>query len=146
MRATLIVIAVVGAALVGATHASARAMCTPKISTSSRTFCGPARGTLKVGGKKYSFKGGYCQVQGPTWSLNIGTIALTGRPKHDYLGITMFSRKAGTHGAAVSWQTPGKNGSLLHAKVTIKPGLKKGTFTGRNAAGGGKATGSFTCK
>lgn len=148
MKKLLLVFAVgAAAALVGVAHASARMACTPGGTPATRTFCGPAKATLKDHGKAYFFKQGKCAVFGSTWSLNLGTIAITGKVKHKYLGITVFSKKPGTHSAAVSWQWPnGTNTSLERAKVTLKRGLKRGTFTGWNAKGGGKATGSFSCK
>ena len=147
MKAGLLLLAVVGAALIAATHASARQACTPGGSTRSRTFCGPAKAILKDRGTKHIFnEGGSCTTDSSNWSLNIGTITLAGKPKHKYIGITVYSKKAGTHTAAVSWQLPnGTNESLRHAKATLAPGLKKGTFKGVNSSGG-TSTGSFTCK
>jgi hypothetical protein len=144
MRAILLALTAVP--LVAAPHASARQACRPVRTGRTQTFCGPARATLKEGGKKYFFRqGGNCSTDGSTWSLNIGTITLYGKPKKVYLGITVFSKKAGKHGAAVSWQLHGHSHSLLNAYVTLAQGLKKGTFTGRDP-GAGKATGSFSCK
>ena len=145
MRAVLLALAV-GAALVAATHASARQVCTPGGTPSTRTYCGPAEATLKDRGTTYHFRsGGNCTHDASTWSLNVGTIAITGTPKKKYLGITVFSRKAGTHDAAVSWQLPGrKTQSLSHAKVTLARGRLRGTFRGTH--GGVTSTGSFTCK
>ncbi len=148
MKAALLLLAVAGAALVTATQASARQACKPGDNTAGRTFCGPAKATLRVHGKKYRYnQGGNCSIDGSTWTLNIGTISLHGKPKRAYFGITVFSKKAGTHGAAVTWQRPnGTTASLLNAKVTLARGLKKGTFTGSINTGGGKGTGSFSCK
>ena len=146
MRLTLVLLAVAGASLVAAGYASAHAACTPGSIPGGRRFCGPAKATLNYGGKKYVFnQGGTCTVSGSTWSLNIGTITLTGsKPKYAYFGITVFSRRPGTHSAAVSWQLHGKNLSLSNAKVTVSRGLKKGTFVG--SVGGRKGSGSFRCR
>ena len=147
MRAMLVVLAVAGAALISVNHASARQACTSTITPNSRTFCGPAHATLKIGGKKHVFnQGGNCSTDSSTWSINIGTITLKGKPNHAYFGITVFSKKAGTHGAAVTWQLHGRSHSLQNAKVTLARGLKKGTFTGKETDGGGKASGSFRCR
>ena len=146
MRATLVLLAVAGVALVAATHASARVACTPGTKPGARTYCGPAKATLKVGGKKYLFRGGNCKISNGNWLLNIGTITLVGKPKYRYLGITVFSRKPGKHSAAVSYQLQGKTKSLRNAYVTLARGLKKGTYTGKVTPGGGKASGSFTCR
>ena len=146
MKATLLVLAVCAAALVGATHASARqSTCAPGGIT-SRTFCGPARAKLTFGGHTYKFnRGGNCTTDSSTWSLNLGTFTLKGKPIDQYLGVTVFSKKPGTHDAAVSWQVRGGNYTLANAKATLKRGLKKGTFVG-SMGHGRKASGSFTCK
>ena len=145
MKATLLVLVVAVAALAAATHASARPACTAGATGKSRTFCGPAHATLKDGGKTYTFKGGSCATTGSMWTLNIGTITLSGTPKHKYFGITVFGKKAGKYTAdVVAWQFPGKHGSLIKTTVTLKT-LKSGTFSGTNVLGGGKATGSFAC-
>jgi hypothetical protein len=148
MRATLVVLAIAGAVLVGATHASARVACRPGITAGGgRKYCGPAKATLKDGGKKYVFnQGGNCKFLGSNFALNIGTITVVGTPKHAYFGITVFSKKAGKHSAAVSWQLHGKTKSLSNGVVTLARGLKRGTFTGSNGRRGRKASGSFSCK
>jgi hypothetical protein len=147
MKAALLLLAVAGAALVAATHAAARQACTPHGDNTSRTFCGPAKANLHDNGKKYVFnEGGKCSTDSSTWSVSIGTITLAGKPKHKYIGVTVYSKKSGTHNAAVSWQLPnGTNESLKHAKATLAPGLKKGTFKGTNPSGG-TDRGSFSCK
>jgi len=147
MKAALLLLAVAGAALIAASHASARqATCKPSTVPRERNYCGPAQATLKVGGKTYHFKGGMCAVDGQTWTLNIGAISYNGKPtKRAYFGITMFSNKAGRHGAAITWilrKHPSQ--SLLDGKVKLARGLQKGTFTGKTDRGG-KATGSFRC-
>jgi hypothetical protein len=149
VKALLLVVAIACAALVAATHASARmAACTPGGHGSTRTFCGPANATLKSRGRTYRFnQGGRCSLSGSNWSINIGTITLNGPPRHRYFGITSFGAKPGKRGAAVSWQLPnGTNQSLMLATVTLSRGLKKGTFSGKNQRGGGKSYGSFSCK
>jgi len=146
MRATLVVIAVAGGVLLSAAHASAHVACTVGRTPYSRTYCGPAKATLKLGRKKYVFKGGNCSISDSTWMLSIGTITISGKPKKAYLGIAVFSKKAGTHLAAVSWQLHGTSQSLSNAKVTLAKGLKKGTFTGSRGGRRGKVTGSFSCK
>jgi hypothetical protein len=146
MRAFLVGIAVAAAALISVGHASAHSSCTRSRTPFNRTFCGPAKATLKLGNKKYYFRqGGQCSISDGLWTLGIGTVTLSGKPRKASLTITVFSKKAGTHGAAVQWQLHGQTNSLYNAKVTLAKGLKKGTFTG-SRGGGHKVTGSFTCK
>ncbi len=149
MKELLLVMAIACAALVAATQASARAAaCTPGGHGSTRTFCGPAKATMKSRGRTYRFnQGGKCSATSSNWSINIGTITLHGTPKHAYFGITSFGAKAGRHSAAVSYQLPnGTNKSLKNATVTLARGLKNGTFSGRNPSGGGKSSGWFRCR
>ena len=147
MKAALLVLAACAAvALADASHASAlRLTCAPG-GVGTRTFCGPAKATLKFGGKKYTFRrGGNCTTDESGLSVNLGTSTLVGKPKSAYLGITVFSKKPGAHDATVSWQLHGRSRSLSHGKATVVRGLKRGTFTGL-LSHGRRASGSFTCK
>ncbi len=149
MKAGLAALAVLFAALVVPMHASARSTaCKPGGRGPTRTFCGPAHAVFHDNGKTIHFnEGGNCSKDGSNWSINVGTITLQGKPKKAYFGLTSFGSKPGTHTAGVSWQLPnGTNESLKSAKVTFTRGFKKGTFTGSNMNGGGKASGSFSCK
>ena len=125
------------------------AACTPGVKiiggASARTFCGPARATVRLNGKTISYRGGVCSTGTGLFSANIGTVVLgTVKNAPEYFGVTAKA-KAGT----LSRQTI----AVVHAgashavvgTVTLKPGLSGGTFTGR--AFGSKATisGSFTC-
>ena len=149
MRLTLVAAAAL-AALALAAQAPARPACTAGVHTlggaTVRTFCGPAKATLRLGTRTYVFAGGECARSGTTLGLNIGTITLGGTPKSRYFGL-LVSRA--THDGRftnqiVSWQFPGKGGGLAGAKVTLSGGQKKGSFSG-SVIGGGTASGTFSC-
>jgi hypothetical protein len=134
--------------------APARTSCTAGVRTvggvTYRTFCGSARATVTAGATHLAFAGGECSKEGGAFSVNIGTITLPpGKPKYTYFGLTVFTTHAGTFKSpapAVGWQLPGgKRGSILYATVTIAPGMKRGSFTGKLLGPNTPAHGSFTC-
>lgn len=146
----VLLLAAVAAALVWTTQASSRPACTPGVRTAGgvtyRTFCGPARATLHIGGKTLVFTGGSCQRA--TFTINIGTITLPpGKPKYRYFGMTIFGNRDGVYqDQAVSWQLPdGEHNSLFHATVVLKNGRSQGTFSGSTLADHVKGSGSFHC-
>jgi hypothetical protein len=112
-----------------------------------RTFCGSAKATARIGGTTFRFSGGSCAVEGGYFTVNIGSITLPpAKPKFAYFGMDVKPPKAGAHpNQIVSWQEPGKRYSLLPVSVTVKPGLKGGTFTGKVLGGTGTGSGSFSC-
>jgi hypothetical protein len=131
---------------------SARAECTAGVRTSGgvsyRTFCGPARATLHLGGKTYRYSGGECERTGTSFAINLGTITLPpGKPKYRYFGIAVFTGKDGTYKEqAVALQFPGgKHTSLFHAKIVLKGGRTQGTFAGKTLSGGIPGSGTFHC-
>jgi hypothetical protein len=144
--------AAVLAALALAGPTAARPACTPGTQSSGgvnyRTFCGPAKATLHIGGKTYTFTGGSCDNTSSAFTINIGTITLPpGKPKYRYFGITVFTGHDGTfQNQAVSWQFPnGAHNSLFHAKIVLQGGRKKGTFSGKTLADQKPGSGTFSC-
>src|SRR5260221_8729528 len=147
-----VVLAVLAAALAWTAQAPARPACTAGVRTTSgvtyRTFCGPARATLHLGGKTYSFTQGECERTGSSFTINIGTITLPpGSPKYRYFGIAVFKGKDGTYTEqAVALQFPGgKRTSLFHAKIVLKASRSQGTFAGATLADHTPGSGPFHC-
>jgi hypothetical protein len=147
-------LAVVGAAVLTAlaltAQAGARESCTPSVRTSGgvtyRTFCGPARATVHIGGRTLVFAGGNCDRS--AFTINLGTITLPpGKPRYRYFGITVFTNRDGVFkDQAVSWQLPnGQRNSLFHATVKLAGGRSHGTFAGSTLVGNVKGSGSFHC-
>jgi hypothetical protein len=147
------VVAAALAALALSAQAGARTTCTAAVKTTGgvtyRTFCGPAKAQASIRAIDYRFdNGGECTKTGSTWSVNIGTITLgAGKPKFAYFGITVFNAKTGknANAPAIAWQLPGKRFGLLYSTVTLAPGLKKGSFTGKLIGTNTVVTGGFTC-
>lgn len=126
-------------------------------------YCGPAKATVKFGGKTVAFTGGNCGVakglglQG--WALGIGKYTVApAKPKFKYFGVAWVgpSPKAGTYKKGefvVTFFLPGKSYTIIGSplgtpamRVTVTKGAKKGTFTGRlNGTGGPPVSGSWSC-
>ena len=159
-------IAVLCTALAGlaglSTSAEGRKACNPGVhtfsgSTKARTFCGPARATVLVGGKKFTFKGGNCQRGKKYLTINIGTVVLgsTSKPRPEYFGITVGKTQAGgtpapkdgTYDDAVIAVVHNHKGYPIgNSSVTLTGGRTKGTLAGQLAGSGAAVTGSFRCK
>ena len=125
-------------------------------------YCGPARATVKFGGKTLTFKGGNCGVANGSgfqgWGLGIGKYTVPpAKPKFKYFGVAYIgSPKAGTYKKGefvVTFFLPGKTYTIIGSPlgkpsmtVTVTKGAKKGTFSGRlNGAGGPPVSGSWSC-
>jgi len=138
------------AALAWTTQAPARPACTPGVhkigGVTVRTFCGPAKATLRIGTRTYQFAGGECVRTAKMFLLNIGTITLGATPKSRYFGslVSPAAHDGTFTNQVISWQVPGKGGGLAGAKVTLSGGRTKGTFSGP-VIGGGTGSGTFTC-
>jgi hypothetical protein len=125
-------------------------------------YCGPAKATVKFGGKTVTFKGGSCGVASRSgikgWSLGIGKFTvLPAKPKFKYFGVAWVgpAPKAGTYKKGefvVTFFLPGKSyavvGSALGTrtmKVTATKGARKATFTGLMNGMGPPISGSWSC-
>jgi hypothetical protein len=141
------------AAILGALAASApagarTAGCTPGVRTvdgsMARVFCGPAKATVHVGAKTFSFSSGACERSGGGYVVNIGTFfAGTTTSTRPYFGLLIEKPKAGTYARqTLSFRSGGVSRSAF-VSVTLKT-LRGGTFSG-SVFGGGRVTGSFSC-
>ena len=134
MRHVVLVLVLVVAATAAAVSAPAkplRAACTAGVhpfgDVSARTFCGPAKATLVVGGRTIRFQGGSCQ-RGPAYvSLNIGTVVLgtTTKPRPDYFGLNVgkvpiFGGTPATHDGLLAKSS---NFDSDHSGGTVMPFL-----------------------
>lgn len=160
MRANATLAAVAAAAAIAtATATAGPSACGPEQvgGTTVRTWCGPAKATVKWAGRTLTVKGGLCEItkldSDALFTINVGRYTVPpAKPK-----ATSFSAgygpsgplKAGTTAAGwlISFQTPGKQYLLrsMTAKVKVlKAGAKRVTFSGQLDTGG-KVTGSWTC-
>ena len=115
-----------------------------------RTFCGPAKATVKIGGKTLHFSGGQCEKLSGFYTVNIGAITLPpAKPKHMYFGFTTTKKRGGTYkifgDVTLGWETPGKRYSLGKGSVKIASSMKRGTFSGTELLSSQKASGSWSC-
>jgi hypothetical protein len=168
MRGVAPVLLVAGALLVGATvaHESPGAVVsTPgckNITVDGATvvvYCGPAKATVKTGGKTYSFSGGRCKQAVGFWTILVGkqTLPPAKAKFPSFQGTAKIAKtKAGTYTKGeytLAFQLPGKdvvisagNPYLKTGSVTVTAGAKKGTFVGVDALKTSRhITGSWSC-
>ena len=129
--------------------------CTPKIATigghKAAVNCGPATATLRIGGKSYTFRNGFCEHSksaGAAPELNLGTtvIGVKGNAGKADLSMLIDARLHSPFGSGSVFHADygGRQilgDSLIKASGTLP---SKGTFTG-TAATGAKFTGSWNC-
>jgi len=160
-------LAATAAAIAAAAPASpatpARASCTAGMTTyggtSARVFCGPAKATVKIGGKTLKFKGGSCERTSKYLAIVIGTVVLgtTTKKKPDYFGLDVGAYPGSTSppaghdgtytGAVIAIDFGGKPYLLRGdtAKITLSGGRTKGTFSAGGLLGSTGGTGTFSC-
>lgn len=142
-----------------AVPASATAACHPGVhkfgSAQARTFCGPARATVSLPGKKVTLQGGSCKRTSNYFTINIGTIVLspTAPDPPNYFGLTVGkpvgSKPAGKDGtyvddAAISFVIKHKRYAVRNPTVVLKNGRTRGSFSG-TLLSGGPVSGTFHC-
>jgi hypothetical protein len=141
-----------------------RAACTVKHTTigghSAVVECGPAKATVRYGGKTFKFSGGTCKrTSAPfpavAFTLYIGTRVTGAASPHLFFAFGDVKRD-GTYTTAdfeVGFQEDGVAYSLHKGKTTVSRRLRQGTFSGGTVIFGkgklgakGKAiSGAFTC-
>jgi hypothetical protein len=125
------------------------ASCVPGVKAingvSARTFCGPAKATVKMNGKTISYTGGACSTNIGLFTVNIGTVVL-GAPKNapEYLGVTAKAKVGTQSRQTIAVVHVGKSQAII-GNVTIKAGLKQGTFAGKAFGSTEIISGSFAC-
>jgi hypothetical protein len=163
MRRALVVLVLAtffGVAAVAALAAPNATACTagvhPYGGANARTFCGPARATVVIGGRTIHYSGGNCERGAAYVSLNIGTVVLgtSTKPKTEYFGLLVgkapiVGGSPATHDGtfvpeALVADHAGKGYAMTQAKVKLAGNRTRGTFTA-HVFGGGSARGSFHC-
>jgi hypothetical protein len=112
------------------------------------TFCGPAKAQVSIRAVNYRFdNGGACARTGRTFSIDVGTLtAGTARPKYAYFGLAVVNAHAGVNRSQiVAWDLPRRRAAVVGAAVTLAPGLRSGSFTGKLAGTNEVVTGGFVC-
>jgi hypothetical protein len=159
VRRVVAVVAVLAGAVAlsaGAPASTLRAACTPKAVTVKGkpgvVECGPATATVKFQGKTIRYSGGTCTTVGPSFSLYIGTKVTGGGSPHLFY-LSLEKRPGTTYTPAtalVGIQLDYASYHLQTGTLTVKPGLKGGTFKGQfmkfpSTKLAGPASGSFSC-
>jgi hypothetical protein len=148
-------LALLAAALVApSTSGAAGSACVPgktKVAgKDAMRFCGPAKASVTVGKKAFTFSGGVCQVAGHYFTLNIGTLVLhkvaSSKPgPATYFGVTVAGSDPRVYLKQVlAWNTGGAGYTVLNNSITLKKGLQSGTFSG-HSIDGQKIKGHFSC-
>ena len=164
MTRSLLVTVVLAAAVAAAALAGdgrAAAACTPGVhpfgGVTARTFCGPAKATLVVGGKTIRFSDGACERGAAYVAVNVGTVVLgtTSKRKPDYFGVVVGkapmiggtpAKTDGTYvSQALTAEHAGKGYAIMSTTVQLKGNRTRGTFSGTVFGSSGKVTGSFSC-
>jgi hypothetical protein len=130
--------------------------CTPKITTigghKAAVNCGPATATIRIGGRSYTFRNGFClhsKSNGAAPQLDLGTVVVGVKGNAGKADFSMLIDARLLHSTVGS-------GSVFHADyggrrilgdslIKVKGALPaRGTFTGTTATGA-KFTGSWNC-
>lgn len=167
VRIAVPLVAAAAAALLLAAASGARperSACTSGVvkfgGVTARVFCGPAKATLRVGGKTISFAGGSCERTSRYVALNVGTVVLgqTTKRKPDYFGLTVgaypsaSAKPAGHDGAYTGGVVAAEKGGKPYlvrgdtARITLAGGRTRGTFKSTLLFGGGAVSGTFSCR
>jgi hypothetical protein len=109
-----------------------------------QVFCGPARASLVVAGRTFTFRPGECFRSKDFTNVNIGTFTVGSPPVARYLRVVGPSRDGAALTGTVSWQLPGLLDGIRGARLTLAAKGMRGTFSGRTLSGR-RAKGSFTC-
>jgi hypothetical protein len=112
-------------------------------------FCGPARATVRLGGRRYTFASGRCKVDRTArlYVVDIGVATEPpARPTSRYFSVRSKKLTPGvtTTGAVAlivnrRWYTVAPN------TITLSARMKSGTFRGGLLFGSGTASGSWSC-
>jgi hypothetical protein len=151
MKRTLtgVAVAALAAAALGTGSAHSAAACTAGVTkvggVPARTFCGPAKASVKLGASTASYRGGSCSTSSFGWTINIGTVVLgNAKKKPEYFGITVKAKAGAQTNSAVAVVHSTKSYAVL-GTVTLKAGLKSGSFSGKVFGSPTKISGSFSC-
>jgi len=145
--AAAIVAVVAGVALAAASGEAAASSCTPGVKNVSggieRVFCGPAKVSVKLGGRTVALSQGSCVSGSAYLTVNIGVFSslTSSKSRPNYFGLdvgrvpgstTPPAGKDGTYrsGVVMVLVFDGTGYSLLSATATLSHNRTQGTVTG----------------
>jgi hypothetical protein len=122
----------------------------------AEVFCGPARASVRVGGKTLRFVGGRCTRAFSELIVNIGTLILARSTvqRQPYFGASLPLKPGGkgSKPPTVSWASGRSHGAspLLAlqgplVRYTLTNGLRGGIFSGVTYPGKQRFSGAFSC-
>jgi hypothetical protein len=112
---------------------------------SARTFCGPAKATVRMNGKTITYRGGECSKSIGLFTVNIGTVVLGNlKNKPEYFGVTANAKAGVQSRQGVAVVHAGKSQAII-GTVKIQAGLRAGTFSGKVFGSSKVISGSFSC-
>jgi hypothetical protein len=112
---------------------------------SARTFCGPAKATVKMNGKTISYTNGACSTSIGLFTVNIGTVVLgTLENAPEYVGVTAKATVGTQSRQTIAVVHAGQRQAIIGV-VTLRAGLRQGTFPGKAFGSTDLISGSFTC-
>jgi hypothetical protein len=129
--------------------------CLPKVTTigghKAAVNCGPATATLRIGGRSYTFRNGFCEQSKSTGAapeLNLGTtvIGVKGNAGKADLDLLIDAHLHSPFGSGTVFHADyGGRQVLGDSLIKVRGNLpSRGTFTGTTATGT-KFTGSWNC-
>jgi hypothetical protein len=110
-----------------------------------QVYCGPARATLVVAGRTFTFRPGECFRSKDFTNVNIGTYTVGTFPVARFIRVVGPSRDGTTRKGTVSWQLPGVLDGISGARLTLTAKGTRGSFSGRTHSGR-RANGTFACR
>jgi hypothetical protein len=116
----------------------------------AQVYCGPAKATVRIGGKTMTIRGGTCGWSTNSFRLQTGTIFLfRGKPLQQQPGFSIFATGIPVARALIEvyWQGTYYWTSTLHATARPNASLTGGTFQGKlGKTGTGPAiSGTISC-
>ncbi len=114
----------------------------------AHVFCGPAKVTVRVGGKTSVIRNGRCSRVAGSFFVNIGTQLSPSSPKYSYFGLVVNATRPGTYRTGLVTFNLGTAAHGLSGrgeKVTLKSGLRGGSFLGIDLDTLKPISGSFSC-
>ena len=111
-----------------------------------RAYCGPAAARVRQAGRLVTFHGGSCMRVANVFTVSVGTVTFSRRPRFRYFRATVAGTGATFKNPIVAWQYAGRRFVLARGTLRLAADRRHGTFWGRLARTRGFVSGSFACR